>query len=93
MSSECLKFNAIPANDSNLSEEASLSGFEIYDSLKENLIPTINSISMITQMIEQQALGPLDLGPYKDYLEALKACVDIQEKFSQDLAVYLRQTN
>lgn len=91
MSNKCLNYAVMPANDTSLHEKTSLSSFEIYEGLKDELIPAINSISMITQMIDQETLGPVDLGPYEPYIEALKESVQLQEKFSQDLALYLRQ--
>lgn len=89
MSGDYLMSAALRFSNQNLRESKDLTAFELYEDLKQNLIPTINSISMIAQMIEQQALGPVDLGPYKDYIQALKECAEIQEQFSQNLASYL----
>lgn len=89
MKSEGYGLNVVPINTSSLAEKSKISAFELQDQLREKLIPTINSVSMIAQMFEKQTLGPIDLGPYTQYIEALKQCAESQDLFSKEISKFL----
>jgi hypothetical protein len=91
MKSECLKLSVMTINNSLLTEEKTLTSMEICDELRHKLTPAINSVNMIAQMLEQETLGPVDLGPYKQYIEDLKECALTQDLFARDLATYMRK--
>ncbi len=90
MKSECLKLAVMPINDTSEIKNNNPTKIEIETELNRTLIPTINSIHMIAQMMEQETLGPIELGPYKDYISALKQCAQEQDLFSKDLTTYLK---
>jgi hypothetical protein len=87
---ECLKLAVIPVVDKPTTNDNEPSREDIERDLLHKLIPTINSIHMITQMLEDEMLGPIELGPYRQYLTDLKECTLTQDLFTKDLAAYLK---
>lgn len=92
MKRESYGLNVIPIKTSSLAEKTKLSAFELQDGVREKLIPSINSVNMIAQMFEQQTLGPIDLGPYSQYIEALKQCAESQDLFSKEISKFLEDS-
>ena len=64
---------------------------EIEWNILHKLVPTINSIHLIAEMIETEALGPVELGAYQDYINELKECALVQHEFTQELIAHLRK--
>jgi|GEM_PF-6617777 len=90
MIADCVKLNVVPAQDS--TETNDNSPTDIEQEILHKLIPTINSVYMIAKMIETNTLGPIDLGPYQQYIQDLKECALIQDDFAKDLVTHLRRS-
>lgn len=84
-------FMMIPLQDKPETNDNSPDNSEIEWNIQHKLIPTINSIHMIAEMIETEALGPVELGAYEDYINELKECALAQHDFTKELISQLRK--
>jgi hypothetical protein len=88
---DCLKLAVIPTEVSETNDN-SPNCADIQSELLHELIPSINAVKMISEMIEQETLGPIEMGPYKQYLLDLQECAETQNLFARKLTEYLRNS-
>lgn len=88
---ECLKYNVVPLQEGKETNDNKIDQEEINKEIVHKLIPSIHSVFMIADMIDTQALGPIELGPYSQYIQDLKSCALQQDEFTKELISFMRQ--